>query len=93
MCGFVLFWFILQCVRVEVVVIGGARLRWWWLAVLSCDGGSVCGGGSVCSGWSLCGWRCWVISCRDYGLKRESREERECEGREKNIKIIYRKLL
>ena len=50
-----------------------------WLVVLSCSGRSVCGG------WSMCGWRYWVISCRDYGLKRESREERECEGREKKI--------
>ena len=57
-----------------------------WLVVLSCSGRFVCGG------WSMCGWRCWGISCRDYGLKRESREERECEGREKNIKIIYKKL-
>ena len=40
--------------------------------------------GSVGLRWSvveIIGWR-----------ERESGEERECEGREKNIKIIYKKL-
>ena len=34
-----------------------------------------------------------VISCRDYELKRESQGKRECEGREKNIKKVYTRLL
>ena len=79
------FWLILWCVRVVVVVVGNARLQWWCLAVLSC--GDVGGGaGSV---WLAVG----VISCRDYELKRESQRKRECEGREKNIKIIHAQLL
>ena len=56
------FWLILWCVR--VVVVGGAGLWWWCLVVL--NGGDVGGGaGSV---WLEVG----VISCKDYGLKRES---------------------
>ena len=69
-----------------VVVVGGARLRWWWcLALLSC--GDM--GGGVGFVWLAVG----VISCRDYELKRESQGKRECEGREKNIKKVYTRLL
>ena len=63
-----------------VVVVGGARLRWWCLVVLSCgDMGGGVGVGSV----SLA---VGVISCRDYELKRESQGKREREGREKILK-------
>ena len=51
-----------------MVVVGSARLRWWCLVVLSC--GDI--GGGVGSVWLVVE----VISCRDYELKRESREER-----------------
>ena len=46
-------------------------------------------GGGARSVWLAVG----VISCRDYELKRESQGKRECEGREKNIKIIHARLL
>ena len=46
------------------MVIGGAGLWWWCLALLSC--GDV--GGGARSVYLAVG----VIICRDYGLKRES---------------------
>ena len=58
------FWLILWCVRVVAVVVGGAGLRWWCLAVLSC--GDVGGGArSVGDG--------------GYQLQRERERERERE--------------
>ena len=60
------------------MVIGGAGLWWWCLALLSC--GDV--GGGARSVYLAVG----VIICRDYGLKRESQGKRDCEGREKILK-------
>ena len=73
------FWLILWCVRVVVVVVGGAGLRWWCLAVLSC--GDVGGGARSVLWW----W--W-----DYELKREreSGEERMW-GERNNTEIMYRR--
>ena len=86
------FWFILWCVCLWVCLIFGwfcgvSMLWWWWLAVLGCGGGFVlgCGGGFVCGWWWwVCVWL--VVEIMGWG-ERESREERECEGR----KIILKK--